>query len=429
VRYVSFVSAVVFTLALAEGAYILAVDPRGRVNRVFFGMTLCIAAWLLGAGLGYSSRTGEEERLWFRIAVSGFLLLHCCTLHFSLAYSDVLSRRAYRVVVPLVYLPSIAFLYLAWSGNLAYRAFMMDGEFRVGVTGVDSVSFVLLTIDYLAFSAASVAPLAFRARTNARRRDRKQAAIIAWSIVATAAACGIESFALPLLTARRGPTLSPLFSIVLLSGIAFAIRKYDFLSLNRVLRSKDILDHLNEAVILFDGRMRPVFRNRSARWVFPESESIEALVNEAASVRAEFLGVESSGKADFSCIVSSRRDPALRLDCRFSLVRDAQGETEGVLMAGKEIKDRRAFSGCFALSAAENRVLSMTMEGVRQAEIAERLDVSLRTVKAHCAHVYVKLGVHNRIELFRLLNEYNLLSRQESEDSATPMLLKRRPSS
>jgi len=108
-------------------------------------------------------------------------------------------------------------------------------------------------------------------------------------------------------------------------------------------------------------------------------------------------------------------------------VRDAGGETEAVLMAGKEIKDRRAFGGSFALSRAENRVLAMTMEGVRQAEIAERLDVSLRTVKAHCAAVYEKLGVHNRIELFRLLNEYNLLSRQSAAERVGPMLLKRQP--
>jgi len=411
VGYVSFVSGAVLALALAEGAFILAGNPGGRGNRLFFGMTLCLALWLLGAGLGRSGGTGDWARLWFRVAAAGFLSLPCATLLFALEHSALAPGKPPLAVSASLCLPPAGLLAAAWPGR----------------TDTGSAAFALLVAYCLLYYAAAVALLARGARTGRRARDRRQAAVLARSVAATAALFCVEPFFLPRPEPFRGLVASPLLGVVLLSGAAYAIRRYDFLSPGRLSRKREILDHLSEAVILFDGRMRPVFRNAAARWAFPETESIGSLINEAAAVRAEFLDVESSGKEDFSCVVSSRRDPALRFDCRFSLVRDAGGETEAVLMAGKEIKDRRAFGGSFALSRAENRVLAMTMEGVRQAEIAERLDVSLRTVKAHCAAVYEKLGVHNRIELFRLLNEYNLLSRQSAAERVGPMLLKRQP--
>jgi DNA-binding CsgD family transcriptional regulator len=40
----------------------------------------------------------------------------------------------------------------------------------------------------------------------------------------------------------------------------------------------------------------------------------------------------------------------------------------------------------------------MTSEGLKNGEIAERLDVSVHAVKFHLASIYRKLGVGNRTE-------------------------------
>jgi DNA-binding NarL/FixJ family response regulator len=41
----------------------------------------------------------------------------------------------------------------------------------------------------------------------------------------------------------------------------------------------------------------------------------------------------------------------------------------------------------------------LVVEGASNKEIAERLSVSVRTVEVHVGRVFVKLGVHNRVEL------------------------------
>lgn len=50
------------------------------------------------------------------------------------------------------------------------------------------------------------------------------------------------------------------------------------------------------------------------------------------------------------------------------------------------------------LSPREQEVLSYIVQGLSDRDIAQALFISVRTVQAHLAHVYTKLGVHSRTE-------------------------------
>jgi DNA-binding CsgD family transcriptional regulator len=54
------------------------------------------------------------------------------------------------------------------------------------------------------------------------------------------------------------------------------------------------------------------------------------------------------------------------------------------------------------LTAAEVRVAELVASGMTNRGIAEELFVSHHTVDAHLKHIYVKLGIHSRVELTRL---------------------------
>ncbi|MGH9071414.1 MAG: response regulator transcription factor, partial [Acidimicrobiales bacterium] len=61
-----------------------------------------------------------------------------------------------------------------------------------------------------------------------------------------------------------------------------------------------------------------------------------------------------------------------------------------------------------ALSAQEARVAAMAATGATNAEIAQSLYLSTRTVETHLTHVYAKLGVASRADLRRRRSEFNL---------------------
>jgi DNA-binding NarL/FixJ family response regulator len=61
------------------------------------------------------------------------------------------------------------------------------------------------------------------------------------------------------------------------------------------------------------------------------------------------------------------------------------------------------------LSPREREVAIAVGQGTSTAEVARRLEVSVRTVESHVWHLYRKLGVHNRVELVRWLLRHDVI--------------------
>ena len=66
------------------------------------------------------------------------------------------------------------------------------------------------------------------------------------------------------------------------------------------------------------------------------------------------------------------------------------------------------------LSDRELEVLRLVVRGFTNAQIAERLVVSIRTVETHRAHIQHKLGVGSRAELFGFAREHGLLGERDA---------------
>ena len=64
---------------------------------------------------------------------------------------------------------------------------------------------------------------------------------------------------------------------------------------------------------------------------------------------------------------------------------------------------RTSLGGPPSLTPAERRVARMAVAGASNAEIAQRLFVSLRTVETHLTHAYRKLDISSRDELAGVL--------------------------
>jgi len=61
------------------------------------------------------------------------------------------------------------------------------------------------------------------------------------------------------------------------------------------------------------------------------------------------------------------------------------------------------------LSAREKEILHLTVNSLTSKEIAERLDISARTVEAHRANIREKLGITTQTELIKYAMEHNLI--------------------
>jgi DNA-binding CsgD family transcriptional regulator len=81
----------------------------------------------------------------------------------------------------------------------------------------------------------------------------------------------------------------------------------------------------------------------------------------------------------------------------------ALGVDEAVAYAQRGRGERkRPSAGWASLTPMERQVVDLLTEGLRNAEIAERLFVAPSTIKTHLGHVFAKLGVATRAELAAL---------------------------
>lgn len=72
-----------------------------------------------------------------------------------------------------------------------------------------------------------------------------------------------------------------------------------------------------------------------------------------------------------------------------------------------------------ALTKSELRIVTHVVAGLTNREIAALLVVSRHTVDAHLKHIYIKLGIHTRVELTVLAQQHSLNGRPSARPGAT----------
>lgn len=81
---------------------------------------------------------------------------------------------------------------------------------------------------------------------------------------------------------------------------------------------------------------------------------------------------------------------------------------EAVARAQPSPRDAQLAERVTSLSAQQYKVLALVADGLLNKQIADRLGIQLRTVKAHMTRIMERLGVHNRTQAVRVLHELGL---------------------
>ena len=59
----------------------------------------------------------------------------------------------------------------------------------------------------------------------------------------------------------------------------------------------------------------------------------------------------------------------------------------------------------YGLTKREETILRMLLGGFTNDEICEKLVISVNTLKKHILNIYRKLGIRNRVQMFKMIRE------------------------
>jgi len=414
--------AIVATVSyMSFGAYILVLDIRSRLHRLFFYMTLTLAFWAFCAFWVYEASSAEAVRQWVKTSFPAPVLFYAFALHFSIELFRAGKPRS-RLVI-LLYVPTVYFIVLNYTSYTMYSGFFREGNVWMFETAKDFLrgrSFILYSGGYL---IACLVLFLIRGRKVRSIREKKQAMVLFSALCITLVVAYFEGVVLQEISSYRSPQMSPILLMIWIGGIWYAMVRYRFLSISHTMVSDDLADNISDAIILLDSESRIITINNKGLELADMQkgslihEHLSCFIDEYDKIVHEIGKMQQGEFKSFACRVHVKdgKNPSVCLDARFSAVRDSFGDPIGVMVIGREVKESRQFRSRFRITDREEEIVQHIISGQPTKIVAAELGVAERTVKTHITNIYNKLGVGNRMQLLNLLKEYDLFPEHSAE--------------
>jgi len=426
----SFITAATTVVYLYFGLYVLLLDRKSRIHRIFFYMTLSLAYWSFCAFWAYSSHYVYSVEKWVKISFVAPSLFYALVLHFALKIYK--PERPLPIIIPLIYLPAFYFIFMNYNSYVLYESFSNSGDiwiFELGSDLMRTYSFIIYASSYLIISNILIFLKYFNEKSY---RKKMQARILAITLFLSFMIALFENIIIPEISSYRSSQLTMVIFLIWIFGIWYAMAKYRFLKISPAVVSRDMINNILEAVVLLDGESNIISINNRVEAIVGKSsdalihQSVSEIIEEDQMVMKEIKRMEDGGYSSFSGRIhfKTNGETPVLMDARFSIVNDNYGDKIGFMIIGAEVKELKQLKALYKITPREAQIIQLILSGKSNREIAVELNVSERTIKAHVSHIFSKFGVENRVNLLKKLRDFNLIPNQKADK--TLLLLKNR---
>lgn len=397
--------------------------------------------FIFGFHILLKDRSSKINRLFFlnSMLLNGVIVFTLLIQFADEAYNAAVLQSIYNIVLILFLLESLYFniiftrqklkpftaLVLSLYALIVFIIFIIRGPDFFELTRVKGVWVYELVNNYFWFLIYSplliiIAVLMLHtlykySRTAELIKEKKQAKAIMLGILAACSGGFCFLMIFPALNIYRAPLLTPYFFAVYLYGVFYAMIKYKFLSFSIEDIAYEILWYIEDIVIILkpDKTVMDVNNNLSIALPGEPESYCGRNLSELIEYDEEFVikldkliaGEISSFK---DRIVYKNEPESIIADASISRVLDNFGDFEAILIVSRENRGIKQFRQYFKITAREMEIVDLAISGITNRDIAEKLQIAERTVEAHLNNIYNKMGINNKIELYRVAGEFSI---------------------
>ncbi|HRX16331.1 MAG TPA: LuxR C-terminal-related transcriptional regulator [Spirochaetota bacterium] len=412
--YIFFLTAA-FSSILIFSIYLLKTGPSTWLKYVFFVKTVFLSVCVLIAILIQVSSNQQMVMFWYKIMLTAFLINAALFVHF---YSELIIRRKLLLLKGLTYLTAfilIGFLY--HIKNPFNSSYFRHNAFWILRESNDTVYFIFFMI-FLSFCVSySIAVLVYWDFHTKNNKEKYSARIISASMVVFF----ISLLVIDIIMGPSGiitvPHIAPIIISFYVLALCYALFKYHFLFFNLKEYFYEIINNINDLVIFVNPQGKIVTLNDPVQALFSNNYSdltnhkLTDIVVSSNAFFKEFnalLNTHDKRSYHQRLFLSLSDTEMLDTNGYFSSVFDVHGDFVGVLIIAKENKNIEQFLNDYSLSQRQLELCMLIQLGLTNADIAEKLGITLRTVESHLLHIYNKVTVSNKIELINIMQQYNV---------------------
>ncbi len=408
----SILSAVSCSLYFLMGFYIYIINRKSVTNILYAAACLLLSVWSFAAINYHSAQDSSAYLLWYKISGFGFFYFIAVILHFFIRFTGKTPRLPFLI---LLYIPGTLLYVLKLLNYHIIADLELSGRYWLVTYNLKSPEAVLLLIYMFSYIIACIVLVARWGLKSDSIKSRKQSKIIIISICFSLTATIVDFFILRLLLSIKGVIFFDFIPLIWQAGIMYSIIRYKLLSITPEFISREILSNIDEGVILLDQKNNVSSANDKARELLGTDkvtlDYLRKAVCDPETVIKTVNDLITGGQKTFSYRLSfyNNNGKMVLTDARFSVIRDDFGDFAGTLIIAREVKGLRQLQSVHKLTDRETEIIIQLISGQTNQEVAENLYISLNTTKRHIANIYHKMDIMNKVQLFHLVQDFELM--------------------
>jgi DNA-binding CsgD family transcriptional regulator len=266
---------------------------------------------------------------------------------------------------------------------------------------------------YLAAVAIGLAVVVFvliRRAVREQKPDHEMAMLQAVGVGVFLLVMAVEGG--PLTVFAVFPRWSVTVYAVLLSVIlVYAVRRQSVYLVDPGRVAEGLIAGIEAPVVVADFAGRVIAANQGAHTSFRTytdglcGTALSELAGNVDGIDGTDLPLEQFARENRSVPSVCRSEEGSSFDCilSFSYLKNRAGQDIGYIISVTHSRGLKTPENRFGFTDREMEILRLLVQGMSYREIADRLFISLPTVKSHVHNIYEKSGARNRLHLSRLV--------------------------
>lgn len=220
-----------FAVYLFFGLYIINMNPKASLNRMFLAICISLCLWSLGFAIANSAPDIETCLLWRRVSALGWSTIYSLMLHFLLLLTgDGYSKRSRKLFL-LLHLPAIVSIYVfAVSPEITAMQYHL-AKLHTGWINITAQNGwdTFFNIYYITYGVACLGVIWFWRCKASDQAVRKQANILLLSIAMALLLGSLTDVILNTTGQRSLPQMAPIFTLLPIMAVDHAMKYYNLM--------------------------------------------------------------------------------------------------------------------------------------------------------------------------------------------------------
>jgi DNA-binding CsgD family transcriptional regulator len=246
-------------------------------------------------------------------------------------------------------------------------------------------------------------------------KEKKQAKIIILSIIITLGISDFSDIVMSHFDFYKVPHILPIMFVFYFMALCYTLVKYHFLKFKISDITSEIISNVQDMIIILDTDRIIMEENNNfekalagtTKDFFNKKFDDQIVFDENVNKKFDEL-VNGKINTFNSKIIYKANPENILTDSYVSRIIDKFNDFIGILIISKENQGIKQFMKLYKISARQMDIILLSIEGLSNNELAEKLNITKRTVETHLFYVYNKLGINNKVELIKMTNKFNL---------------------